>query len=113
VRDPDTGLIIPDEHGFPQGGDKFFQLNFEEHFLVSGPFRVVLFLDAGNVYGKEQSIDLSHLRASAGIELRINVPLFGAPLRFIYSTNLDPLEGLPPGQQEQFDSFDFSIGTSF
>lgn len=113
VRDPETGLIIPDEQGFPRGGDKFFQLNFEEHFLVSGPFRVVLFVDAGNVYGKEQSIDLGHLRASAGIELRINVPLFGAPLRFIYATNLNPLEGLPAGQQEQFDSFDFSIGTSF
>jgi outer membrane protein insertion porin family len=113
VRDPGTGEIIPDEQGFPQGGDKFFQLNLEHHFLVSGPFRVVLFADAGNVYSEEQNIDLSHLRSSAGIELRITVPLFGAPLRFIYARNLDPLDDVTASQQEQFDSFDFSIGTSF
>jgi hypothetical protein len=48
-----------------------------------------------------------------GLELRINVPLFGAPLRFIWAHNLDPLENLPSFDQERFQSFDFSIGTSF
>ena len=60
-----------------------------------------------------QSYDLSHLRYSAGVELRINVPLFGAPLRFIWANNIDPLVGLPEFDQERFQSFDFSIGTSF
>ena len=47
------------------------------------------------------------MRSSAGAELRIQVPLFPAPLRFIYARNLDPLD------DDQFDSFDFSLSTSF
>ncbi len=112
VRDPETGRTILDENGFPQGGNKIFQLNLEHHFLVNGPFRIVAFADVGNVYGDDQDIDLDHLRGSAGIELRINVPLFGAPLRFIWSNNLDPLSN-NIGEEERFQSFDFSIGTSF
>jgi outer membrane protein insertion porin family len=112
VRDFETGRTIL-EDGFPKGGDKFFQLNLEYQFLLGGPFRLVPFLDAANVYDDAQSYDLSHLRYSAGVELRINVPLFGAPLRFIWANNIDPLEGLPEFDQERFQSFDFSIGTSF
>jgi outer membrane protein insertion porin family len=112
ARDFETGRTIL-EQGFPKGGDKFFQLNLEYQFLLGGPFRLVPFLDAANVYDESQSYDLSHLRYSAGVELRINVPLFGAPLRFIWANNIDPLQGLPEFDQERFQSFDFSIGTSF
>jgi hypothetical protein len=45
--------------------------------------------------------------------LRINVPLFGAPLRFIWANQLNPYDSLPAEQRERFDSFDFSIGVSF
>ena len=96
-----------DEFGFPVGGDKFFQLNLEYHVLVGGPFRVLAFLDAGNVYGEGQSFDLGRFRATAGAELRIFVPVFGAPLRFIYSSNLEPLP------DDRFESFQFSIGATF
>jgi len=106
VRD-ERGNTVPDEFGFPQGGDKFFQANVEYHLLLSGPFRLVLFTDFGNVYSEDQSIDLARLRYSAGAELRIFVPVFGAPLRFIYAKNLDPLP------DDRFESFQFSIGTSF
>jgi outer membrane protein insertion porin family len=75
--------------------------------LISGPFRMVLFTDMGNVYSESQSIDLSRLRYSAGAELRIFVPVFGAPLRFIYSKNVDPFP------DDRFENFQFSIGTSF
>ena len=112
ARDFDTGLTIL-EDGFPKGGDKFFQLNLEYQFLLGGPFRLVPFLDAANVYDDDQAYDLAHLRYSAGLELRINVPLFGAPLRFIWANNIDPLVGLPEFDEERFQSFDFSIGTSF
>ena len=74
--------------------------------------RLVTFIDAGNVYGPDQSFDPSHMRYSGGIELRVNVPMFGAPLRFIYAENLDPLD-LTGFDQERFKSFDFSIGTAF
>ncbi|NJL27841.1 MAG: outer membrane protein assembly factor BamA [Thermoanaerobaculia bacterium] len=126
----DDGEIARDILGFPVGGETFLQANLEYHVLVGGPFRMVFFGDAGGVFGFRQprrdamgqivrdaagnivfaegkDFDLGALRYSAGIELRILVPLFGAPLRFIYSTNLDPLE------DDQFESFDFNIGTSF
>lgn len=112
VRDPETGQTLLDESGAIQGGDKYWQLNLEHHFLTSGPFRVLVYFDAGNVYGEDQDFDPGHIRSSAGLELRINVPLFGAPLRFIWANNLDPLD-LQGNDRERFESFDFSIGTSF
>ncbi len=113
VRDPETGRTLLDANGFPQGGSKSVVINLEHHTLVNGPFRVVAFFDAGNVYGDDQDVDFNHMRMSAGIELRVNVPILGAPLRFIYATNLNPLDSLAGLDRERFDSFDFSIGTSF
>lgn len=110
VRDA-HGNPVFDAAGAGVGGDKYLQLNTEYHFLVGGPFRVLLFGDAGNVFGKiagvEQTVNLSRLRYTAGVELRVLIPLFGAPLRFIYSKNLKP------EPQDEFETFQFSIGTSF
>lgn len=106
VRTED-GLPVRDEFGFSVGGDRFVQLNLEYHALLGGPFRLIGFVDAGNVYGSEQEIDFDSLRQTAGFELQINVPLLGAPLRFIWSSNLDELEG------DRFESFQFSVGPSF
>jgi outer membrane protein insertion porin family len=110
VRDA-KGNPVFDQFGAGVGGDKYIQINAEYHFLVGGPFRVLLFTDAGNVYGKingvEQSPNFSRLRLTSGVELRVLIPLFGAPLRFIYSKNLRPLP------QDEFETFQFSIGTSF
>jgi outer membrane protein insertion porin family len=110
VRD-DKGNPVFDIFGNGVGGDKYIQMNAEYHFLVGGPFRVLIFTDAGNVYGqvgpKEQSFDLSQLRQTAGVELRVTLPILGAPLRFIYSKNLRPLPF------DEFETFQFSIGTSF
>ncbi|HEV7784058.1 MAG TPA: outer membrane protein assembly factor BamA [Thermoanaerobaculia bacterium] len=94
-----TGVIL--------GGDSFAQVNLEYHFLLGGPFRLLLFADAGNVYGEGQTFSVSGLRKTAGVELRVLLPVFGAPLRFIYAKNLDPLP------QDSFQNFQFSIGTSF
>ncbi len=99
--------IYPDEFGRSRGGDKYAQFNLELHLLLGGPFRVLAFYDAANVFGDDQSIDLGRLRSSAGIELRVFVPVFGAPLRFIYATNLDELP------LDRFESFQFSIGSTF
>ncbi|MDP9120292.1 MAG: outer membrane protein assembly factor BamA, partial [Acidobacteriota bacterium] len=107
VRDPKTNLPVLAADGSAQGGDKFVQLNTEYHFLFGGPFRVLLFGDIANVYGPGQNIDLSRLRYTAGVELRITVPILGAPLRFIYSKNLNALP------KDSFEPFTFSIGTSF
>ncbi len=106
VRDTD-GNILRDEQGFPLGGDNMLQVNFEYHIQAGGPFRIVLFADAGGVFSEEQSIDTDFFRYSAGVEMRVKVPIFPAPLRFIYASNIDPLP------DDQFDSFDFSLSTAF
>jgi outer membrane protein insertion porin family len=104
---PDETMIESLEAPIPLGGDKYVQLNVEYHFLLGGPFRLLAFVDGANVFGDEQSYDLGRLRWTAGAEVRIFVPMFGAPLRFIYSSNLDPLP------DDQFESFQFSIGATF
>jgi outer membrane protein insertion porin family len=105
VRDENDRPVLDD--GFFKGGNKFLQLNLEYHFLLGGPFRILGFADAGGVYDDDQSFDVDQMRYSAGVELRIFVPVFGAPLRFIYASNLEPLP------DDQFESFQFSIGATF
>ena len=103
----ENGKIRRDEDGFPVGGDRQVLLNLEYHIQLGGPFRVVFFGDAGAVWAKDQSFDTDFFRYSAGAELRIKVPIFPAPLRFIYAVNLQELE------DDQFDSFDFSLSTTY
>jgi outer membrane protein insertion porin family len=106
VRD-ENDVTLVDESGFPLGGDRSLQINAEFIILVGGPFRIIAFADAGKVWGENQSLDFGGFRTSAGVEMQVNVPLFGAPLRFIYSRNLDPLP------DDRFDNFQFSVGPSF
>ncbi|HBL25553.1 MAG TPA: outer membrane protein assembly factor BamA [Acidobacteria bacterium] len=102
-----NGEPLRDEFNTILGGTSFMQVNLEYHFLLGGPFRVLVFADAGNVFGEGQSFDISRLRYTAGAELRVLVPVFGAPLRFIYAVNLDKQAN------DRFEDFQFSIGTSF
>ena len=106
VRD-ENDRTVADTSGFPLGGDRSLQINAEFIILVGGPFRLIAFTDAGKVWGEDQSLDFNGFRTSAGVEMQVNVPLFGAPLRFIYSRNLDPLP------DDRFDTFQFSVGPSF
>jgi outer membrane protein insertion porin family len=106
-RSETTGEPLVDALGFRLGGDRYIQANLEYHVLLGGPFRVLLFADAAQVYAEGQSFDLSRLRRTAGAELRVLVPVFGAPLRFIYAFNLDEKPS------DEFENFQFSIGTSF
>lgn len=96
--DPKDGTI---------GGDKFVQFNLESIWRIQQPFRFVIFLDAGNTWGEWEKFDLGQLRYSTGIEFRIFLPVFMAPLRFIYGVVLDPKPG------EDRTNFQFTIGTSF
>jgi outer membrane protein insertion porin family len=132
VRDAAGRLVTDPVYGTGLGGNKFFQVNLELHALLGGPFRLIGFLDGGNVFGDyevevldgdgdpvfdadgnrvtervRQYVDLSRLRWTAGVELRLLLPIFGAPLRFIYAVNLQEKPG------DEFDTFRFSIGTAF
>ncbi len=105
-RDRDGAPLI-DGDGFLLGGDRFLEAGLELHVPVNEVLRLVLFTDAGNAWAEGQSADLGSLRRTAGLELRVTTPLFPEPLRFIFSENLDPLDG------DRFDSFQFSFGAGF
>lgn len=117
VRDELGQRVLDEDFLVALGGDQFLQLNLEYHVLLGGPLRLLGFFDAGNVWDSELGVDLTDLRATAGLEMRILIPVFGAPLRLIYATNLDPLPDTTPDGipivPDRFETFQFNIGTSF
>lgn len=113
VRNEEGTAVI--QNGRFLGGDQMFLFNTEYHLVLGEPFRLLGFFDAGNVWSSDffgQSISLDDLRMSAGVELRIFVPILGAPLRFIWAENIDPLPETV-NFPDEFESFQFSIGTTF
>ena len=103
----ENGTYFHDENGSRMGGDRYWQLNLEYQFKVGGPVKLVFFVDMGNTYAPEQGWDFSLWRRTAGVEMRIFLPIFQAPIRFIYGYNLDPFP------DEKDSDFQFSIGTTF
>ncbi|MFN2442413.1 MAG: outer membrane protein assembly factor BamA [Thermoanaerobaculia bacterium] len=89
------------------GGYKYGVANFEYLYRINDPLRLVLFADAGQSYAYEETFDPSEFRYTAGAELRIFLPVFQFPLRFIYAVNVDEQPG------DEFQSFQFSIGNTF
>jgi outer membrane protein insertion porin family len=89
------------------GGYKYSVFNLEYIQKINDPLRVVFFADAGNAYAHGADWDLSDLRYSVGAELRVFLPVFQFPLRFIYAFNPDEREG------DRFEAFQFSVGNSF
>jgi len=94
-------------------------LNLEYTFLQFGPGKMLLFSDLGNTYFDTQSFNPSDFRYSVGAELRIFLPIFQAPLRFIYFFNpvvVQPIDqfGFPiTSLKEKKSGFLFSIGRTF
>ncbi len=113
--DDDDNAFLTDA-GALLGGDKYLVLNLEAVYYLAGPLKVVLFFDAGNAWLEGQRFNPLKMRASAGAELRMFLPIFQAPLRFIYGVNLDPKTVKYPGgvlNEEKGSEFQFSIGTTF
>ncbi|MFY9552168.1 MAG: outer membrane protein assembly factor BamA, partial [Thermoanaerobaculia bacterium] len=116
---PKTYEVFTDAFGRILGGNKFFVFNAEYQFLQVGPAKLLTFIDVGNNYFDSQSFSLSGIRSSAGLELRIFLPIFQAPLRFIYAINLHPIQpvdqfGFPINYlSEKKSGFTFSIGRTF
>lgn len=101
-RDLATGVAL--------GGPKKITLNSE--FITPFPgagndksLRLFAFVDAGNVYGENEPILLSELRASAGVGLSWISPI--GPLRIAYAK---PIRSLVT---DKIQKFQFQIGTSF
>jgi len=101
------GAYFSTQGGSRIGGDRYWQVNLEYQFLIGGPVRLVYFIDMGNTYVAEQGWDFSLWRRTTGLEMRIFLPIFQAPIRFIYGYNLDPYP------DEKQSDFQFSIGTTF
>jgi outer membrane protein insertion porin family len=99
------------------GGDRFLVFNAEYVYTVAGPLKLALFFDAGNAWLEGQSPNLGSMRTSAGAEMRVLLPIFQAPLRFIYGINLSPKDIKDQAgnviQTESRTDFQFSIGTTF
>ncbi|HEX2120694.1 MAG TPA: BamA/TamA family outer membrane protein, partial [Thermoanaerobaculia bacterium] len=95
----------------PRGGYSYHVYNLEYIYRVNDPLRLVLWGDAGRAYGYRESFDVSKIRYTAGAELRIFLPVFQFPLRFIYAVNLKP----EPDDEEfdKFEAFQFTIGNTF
>lgn len=92
------------------GGARNLVLNTE--FIAPFPgagndrtLRWFAFADVGNVYGENESVDLSKLRASVGVGLSWISPI--GPLRFAYGTPVRKFDG------DSIQKFQFQIGTSF
>jgi outer membrane protein insertion porin family len=103
----EEGFYFLSPGGSRLGGDRYWQVNLEYQFLIGGPVRLVFFFDMGNTYVEEQGWDFSLWRRTTGAEFRVFLPMFQAPIRFIYGYNLDPY----PDEKES--DFQFSIGTTF
>ncbi len=102
-----TGAYFVDANGVQLGGDRYLQLNLEYQIKVGGPLKLIFFSDIGNTWYETQGWDLGLLRYSYGAELRIFLPMFQAPLRFIYGINPRPFP------DEKKSNFQFSIGSTF
>ena len=102
-----TGAYFVDANGVQLGGDRYLQLNLEYQIKVGGPLKLIFFTDVGNTWYETQGWDLGLLRYSYGTELRIFLPMFQAPLRFIYGINPHPFP------DEKKSNFQFSIGSTF
>lgn len=96
-----------DENDDPVGGHKKVFFNNEITFPISEEQRLmgVLFFDAGQAFGKDESIDLGTLRTSVGAGIRWFSPI--GPFRIEWGYILDPEPG------EQRSDWQFSIGTVF
>jgi outer membrane protein insertion porin family len=111
--------VFTDDLGRIEGGNKYWVFNAEYVFVQVGPAKLLAFGDVGNVYHESQNVTFQHLRTGVGMELRIFLPIFQAPLRFIYSFNLHPITpidqfGFPiTTLKEKRSGFDFSIGRTF
>ena len=85
-----------------RGGDIVLNPRAELRVPLTDTFQAGLFLDAGNVWTGDASVDLSVLRYALGAGLRIGTPI--GPIAFDYGVNMNRR------LWEDFGAFHFSIG---
>ena len=94
----------------PAGGYSHLTTNFEYIYRVNDPIRLVAWADVGRAFGYKETFDVKQLRYTFGGELRLFLPVFQFPVRFIYAINPNAQDTLI---QEKKRVFRFSIGRTF
>ena len=92
------------------GGNK--RMNFNAEFYVPFPgagndrtLRLFSYFDAGNVWGEQQTLKLSELRASVGVGVSWVSPV--GPLKLSYGKPVKSFD------QDRIQTLQFQIGTAF
>lgn len=82
-----------DEEGEKIGGTRFVQTNLEWIIPLAKDAGLVgvLFVDAGNVFGENEEVELKDTREGGGLGIRWYSPV--GPIRLEYGWILDPVEG--------------------
>ena len=111
VRGYQTASLGPeDEFGNPIGGN--FEFTLQSELLLPTPFidarnqRVVLFVDAGNIFEEPGDFDAGELRAATGIGYEWFTPILGL-LKFAIAYPLNDED------DDDTELFAFTFGTSF
>jgi outer membrane protein insertion porin family len=108
IRGVDIRTVGPtDSQNRAIGGDRFVLFNAEYYFDLFGPVRALVFHDAGQAYSERQRLDLTRMRTSSGVELRMMMPVLNVPFRLIYAWNLYRDSFQKPS------TFKFAVGTTF
>jgi outer membrane protein insertion porin family len=89
------------------GGSKMFLLQLEYAIPLGEPATLAFFYDMGNAFDNGVNINFEDMRMSAGIEARLYLPVFQAPIRLIYGWPINDKPG------DRVSRFQFSIGRSF
>lgn len=97
----------------PIGGNKrvvghaelFFPWPFAEEDTGANTFRLSLFLDAGNVFGENESVDLNELRSSYGISAMWLTPVGALSFNWGWAINDKP--------GDETEVFQFTLGSPF
>ena len=108
IRGVDIRTVGPtDGQNRAIGGNRFVLFNAEYYFDLFGPVRALVFHDAGQAFSERQRVDLTKMRTSSGVELRVMVPMLNVPFRLIYAWNT---------YRDTFQkprTFKFAVGTTF
>ena len=107
VRGYDVRSLGPEVAGVLLGGNKELIFNVEYIFPIAPSLKLrgLVFFDAGNAFGEDESIKFENLRFSAGGGFQWFSPM--GPLTFVLGFPLDRQEGEDPSAVQ------FSIGTPF
>ncbi len=89
------------------GGSKKALFQFELGYPIGRTATLAFFFDAGGVYDNGVDINVGDMRMSTGVEFRVFMPMFQAPIRLIYGWPVREFPG------DRTNTFQFSIGLPF